>query len=123
MHLSAMAPKHNVTSMAAVPSSSAGSRGGRGCDKGRGRGRGRGRGGRTSHLATSVDDSPPSSPERVDFKVEIISSSHRWVRLGNSFAKVMVASRPSGIYGFVQKAAPMGQFGWSLISLKTTPCI
>ena len=93
-----MAPKHSVTVMDIAPSSSAGSHGGRGRGRHRGRGRGRGRGGHSTRLATSPDSSPPSSPERVDFKVEIISASRRWVRLPDSFAKVMVASRPSGLW-------------------------
>src|SRR4051812_708226 len=45
----------------------------------------------------STDFSPPSSPERVDFKVEITLSS-RWMRVPYSFSKDMVASRPSGLW-------------------------
>ena len=94
LRLSAMSPKREVK-MVDVPSSGIGSCGGRGRAHGLGRGRGGGRGGRTTHESPSSDSSPPFSPDKVEFLLEVLSMCHRWVRLPESFAHVMAASPPS----------------------------
>src|SRR4051812_6887590 len=95
-----MSPKLStrVPLAASDPGSSAGSRGGRGRGRGhaRGRGRGRGRGARTTQQSPDLE-SPPSSPERNEFLVKVHTICC-WVNLPETFADIMVASKPPGLW-------------------------
>ena len=90
LQLFSMAPKRSAPAVANDPGSSAGSHGGRG--RGRGHVRGRGRGVRGAHQSTDPEASPPSSPEKLEFLVEVISTRRHWVNILDSFAQFMMAS-------------------------------
>src|ERR1043165_1656049 len=46
----------------------------------------------------SFDSSPPFSPEKVEFLLEVLSTRRHWVRFPDSFAHVMAASPPLGLW-------------------------
>ena len=114
-----MAPKREVM-IDDVPSSDIGSHGGRG--RGRGRGQGKGRGGQIARQSLSPDSSPPFSPEKVEFLLEVLCTRRRWVRLPNSFAHVTMVPSLQG-YGSVLRNARTDQSGWLPPFLRMVPCI